>query len=97
VTTVQAIEHCLAALEPQAVELTDDSARHAGHPGARLGGGHYQLTVVSPHFAGKPRIERHRMVYAALGALMQREIHALALRTFAPGEHRSPSTTEEPR
>lgn len=96
-TTVQAIEHCLAALEPQAVELADDSARHAGHPGAQLGGGHYQLTVVSAHFAGKSRIERHRMVYAALGPLMQREIHALALRTFAPGERRSPSTTEEPR
>jgi BolA family transcriptional regulator, general stress-responsive regulator len=97
VTTVQAIEHCLTALEPQSVELTDDSAHHAGHPGAQAGGGHYQLTVVSPHFAGKSRLERHRMVYAALGALMQREIHALALRTLTPGEHRSPSTTEDLR
>ena len=96
-TTVQAIGHCLAALEPESVELSDDSARHAGHPGARSGGGHYQLTVVSQHFAGKSRLERHRMVYAALGTLMQREIHALALRTFTPGEHRSLSTTEEPR
>ncbi len=96
-TTVQAIEHCLTALEPQSVELTDDSAHHAGHPGAQAGGGHYQLTVVSPHFAGKSRLERHRMVYAALGALMQREIHALALRTLTPGEHRSPSTTEDLR
>ncbi|MGH8636499.1 MAG: BolA family protein [Burkholderiales bacterium] len=85
-TTVQSIEHLLAGLEPESVELIDDSARHAGHAGARSGGGHYQLTVVSPRFAGKSRLERHRMVYTALGPLMQREIHALALRTYAPGE-----------
>jgi BolA protein len=86
VTTVQSIERLLAGLEPEFIELSDDSARHAGHAGARSGGGHYQLTVVSPRFAGKSRLERHRMVYAALGSLMQREIHALALRTYAPGE-----------
>jgi BolA protein len=86
VTTVQSIERLLAGLEPEFIELSDDSARHAGHAGAREGGGHYQLTVVSPRFAGKSRLERHRMVYAALGSLMQREIHALALRTYAPGE-----------
>jgi BolA protein len=86
VTTVQRIRQCLAALEPESVELTDDSARHAGHAGAREGGGHFVLTVVSPRFAGRSRIERHRMVYAALGPLMQREIHALALQTYAPGE-----------
>ena len=85
-TTVQSIERLLAGLEPESIELNDDSARHAGHAGARDGGGHYQLTVVSPRFAGKSRLERHRMVYAALGPLMQREIHALALRTYAPGE-----------
>ena len=86
VTTVQRIEQLLAALEPQSVVVRDDSARHAGHPGARSGGGHYELTVVSPRFAGKSRVERHRMVYEALGPLMQREIHALALRTLAPDE-----------
>jgi BolA family transcriptional regulator, general stress-responsive regulator len=86
VTTVQTIEHLLAGLEPESIELVDDSARHAGHAGARAGGGHYELTVVSPRFEGKSRLERHRMVYAALGPLMQREIHALALRTYAPGE-----------
>ncbi|MPZ41992.1 MAG: BolA/IbaG family iron-sulfur metabolism protein [Betaproteobacteria bacterium] len=85
-TTVQSIEHLLAELEPESIELIDDSARHAGHAGARSGGGHYELTVVSPRFAGKSRLERHRMVYTALGPLMQREIHALALRTYAPGE-----------
>jgi BolA family transcriptional regulator, general stress-responsive regulator len=86
VTTVQEIEQCLASLEPHSIEVTDDSASHAGHAGARGGGGHYELTIVSPRFAGKSRIERHRMVYAALGSLMQRDIHALALTTYAPGE-----------
>src|SRR5690606_12516200 len=60
VTIVQRIEHLLAALEPESIEVIDDSARHAGHPGAREGGGHYEVTVVSPRFAGKSRIERHR-------------------------------------
>jgi BolA protein len=86
VNTVQRIEQCLAALEPESVQVTDDSASHAGHAGARSGGGHYDVTVVAARFAGKSPTERHRMVYAALGALMQREIHALALHTFAPGE-----------
>jgi BolA protein len=86
VTTLQTIEDCLAALEPESVTLNDDSASHVGHPGARGGGGHFELTIVSPRFAGKSRIERHRMVYAALAPLMQRDIHALALRTYAPGE-----------
>jgi len=85
-TTVQQIEQRLAALEPEAIELSDDSASHAGHAGARAGGGHYRLTIVSPRFAGKSRIERHRMVYQLLGEMMQRQIHALALHTFAPGE-----------
>ena len=85
-TTLQTIEDCLAALEPESVTLNDDSASHVGHPGARGGGGHFELTIVSPRFAGKSRIERHRMVYAALAPLMQRDIHALALRTYAPGE-----------
>lgn len=83
---VQRIEHLLAALEPESIEVIDDSARHVGHPGAADGGGHYEVVVVSSRFAGKSRIERHRMVYEALGPLMRREIHALALRTHAPGE-----------
>ncbi|MCC6533511.1 MAG: BolA family transcriptional regulator [Burkholderiales bacterium] len=86
VTTVQQIEQCLASLEPESIELSDDSASHAGHPGAKSGGGHYHLTVVSAHFSGKTALERHRMVYRALAPLMRRQIHALALRTFAPGE-----------
>ncbi len=85
-TIVEEIEERLAALEPESIELMDDSASHAGHAGARAGGGHFELTLVSSLFAGKTRIERHRMVYEVLAPLMQRKIHALALRTFAPGE-----------
>jgi BolA protein len=66
--------------------VIDESAAHAGHAGAASGGGHYQLTIVSPRFAGVARIERHRLVYAALAPLMQHKIHALAVRAYAPGE-----------
>ena len=79
------IRECLASLAPQALELLDESGLHVGHPGAK-GGGHYRLTIVSPRFAGQPRVARHRMVYAALQSLMQHDIHALALNTLAPGE-----------
>ncbi len=82
----QAIEQKLAALEPSRLELTDDSARHAGHEGAKGGGGHYSLTIVSPQFAGKSTVARHRLIYAALGSMMQQQIHALAIRAYAPGE-----------
>ncbi len=85
-TTAQAIEERLAALAPQHLELTDESGLHIGHEGAKGGGGHYRLTIVSDAFAGKSTIARHRMVYAALGPMMQREIHALAIRALAPGE-----------
>jgi len=81
-----AIEQKLAALRPIRLELTDDSARHAGHEGAKGGGGHFSLTIVSPQFSGKSTLARHRLVYAALGPMMQQQIHALAIRAYAPGE-----------
>ncbi len=81
-----AIESRLSPLAPETVELTDESGEHIGHEGARGGGGHYRLTIVSPAFAGQPRLARHRMVYGALAPLMQREIHALAIHAYAPGE-----------
>lgn len=81
-----AIRSRLAALEPEALELRDESAAHAGHAGARDGGGHFRLTIVSPRFRGQNTLARHRLVYAALGPLMQREIHALAIRALAPEE-----------
>jgi BolA protein len=75
----------LAALEPTVLELADDSAKHAGHAGAG-GGGHYRLTVVSRQFAGRPTLERHRMVYDALGELMRRQVHAMSITARTPEE-----------
>jgi len=81
-----AIREKLGVLEPQSLELLDESGMHAGHPGARAGGSHFRLAIVSPLFQGKEMRERHRMIYAALGPLMHREIHALAIRALAPNE-----------
>ncbi len=80
------IEQKLAALEPSRLELSDDSAWHVGHEGAKGGGGHYSLTIVSPQFSGKNTVARHRLIYAALGSMMQQQIHALAIRAYAPDE-----------
>jgi len=80
------IRERLAALEPQAVELLDESGRHVGHAGAAAGGSHFRLVIVSPRFAGRDKLSRHRMVFDALGPLMQREIHALAIQALAPDE-----------
>ncbi|MCX7141315.1 MAG: BolA family transcriptional regulator, partial [Proteobacteria bacterium] len=66
----QKIEAELAALQPLRMELVDDSFKHAGHEGAKGGGGHYSLTIVSPQFTGKNTVARHRMIYAALGSMM---------------------------
>ncbi len=81
-----AIRERLAALDPVSLELFDESGAHVGHEGARSGGSHFRLEIVSHRFSGKDKRERHRMVYAALGALMQREIHALAINARAPDE-----------
>ena len=82
----ETIRERLAALDPQSMDLLDESGKHIGHAGARAGGSHFRLTIVSPRFAGKDQITRHRMVYEVLGPLMQRDIHALAIRAFAPDE-----------
>lgn len=75
------------ALAPQRVEVEDQSRLHAGHAGARPEGEtHFRALVVASRFAGKGRVERQRMVYAALGDLMAGPIHALALRTLTPEE-----------
>jgi BolA protein len=81
-----AIEARLAPLGPESLELADESGQHIGHDGAKGGGGHYRLTIVSPAFRGQALLARHRMVYDALGPLMQREIHALAIHAYAPEE-----------
>jgi BolA protein len=74
-------------LEPVKIEVVDESDRHQGHSGAREGGEtHYRVYIVSERFAGKPKIERHRMVYALLKDELAGGVHALALQTLAPGE-----------
>lgn len=75
----------LAALEPQRLEIFDDSAKHAGHAGAQ-GGGHYRLTLVSPRFSGCATMQRHRLIYEALGPMMRGEIHALSIKALTPEE-----------
>lgn len=72
------------AFAPTVLEVRDDSARHAGHAGARDGRGHFDVTIVSEAFAGLPPLARHRAVYAALGDLMTTDIHALSLRAEPP-------------
>ena len=80
-----AIRERLATLQPQRLDLVDESGQHAGHAGARpSGGSHWQLTIVSEAFRGKAPLARHRMVYEALGDLMERDIHALRIEAFAP-------------
>jgi BolA family transcriptional regulator, general stress-responsive regulator len=74
------------ALKPQLLELLDNSAAHAGHAGARSGGGHYHVTIVADAFEGKSLVERHQLVYKALGDLMKQEIHALGINAISPSE-----------
>jgi BolA protein len=95
----RAIRERLAALEPVRIDLADESALHAGHAGAKGGGGHFRLTIVSPRFRNVSTVARHRLVYAALGPLMQRDIHALAISALAPEEAAaatSPPSRKEP-
>nr|WP_298153523.1 BolA family protein [uncultured Pseudoxanthomonas sp.] len=85
-TRVERIREALAALQPVTLEVVDDSHRHAGHEGARDGRGHFTVRIVSPVFAGKAPLARHRAVYAALGEMMQTDIHALAIEASTPDE-----------
>jgi len=86
-SVAQEIRARLALLQPERVELVDESEAHRGHTGYRDGGNtHWRLTIVAPAFAGKPTVARHRMVYQALGDLMQHPIHALAINARAPDE-----------
>ena len=76
-----------SAISPASIELTDDSEAHRGHGGYNPSGeSHFSLTIESPAFAGKSRVERQRLVYAALGDLMRERVHALSIRATAPGE-----------
>lgn len=76
-----------SALSPTAIELVDDSEQHRGHGGHNPAGeSHFTLRIESPAFVGKNRVQRQRMIYAALGQLMHARVHALSIRATAPGE-----------
>ena len=76
-----------AAFQPESLEVIDDSARHAGHAGAREGGqSHFNVVIVSAAFKGKSRVQRQRDIYSALSEELAGPVHALSLKAFAPGE-----------
>ena len=76
-----------SALSPARIELIDDSEQHRGHGGYNPAGeSHFSLRIESAAFAGKSRVERQRLIYAALGDLMRERVHALSIRATAPGE-----------
>lgn len=74
------------SLKPKSLEVIDESHLHVGHPGARDGRGHFRVHIVSAVFHGLPRLARHRRVYAALGELMQTDIHALTIEAVSENE-----------
>ena len=82
--TIEKMKQRLAVLSPSEISIGDDSALHAGHAGARDGGGHYRLRIVAACFAGKSPLSRHRVVHDALGDMMQKEIHALVIQALPP-------------
>lgn len=73
----------IAVFSPTELEVVDESDKHKGHPGARDGRGHFSVKIVSPRFAGRKPIERHRMVYQALDSMLKSDIHALSVRAAA--------------
>ena len=74
------------AFAPESLDIEDESHLHAGHAGAKSGGGHFVVTLVSKQFSGKTLIQRHRMVYEALNEMMKKEIHALNIKAYTPDE-----------
>ena len=86
VTRVERIRDALQSLSPLALEVRDDSHRHAGHEGARDGRGHFAVDITSAAFAGLAPLARHRLVYAAVGTMMEADIHALQVRARTPAE-----------
>ena len=74
------------AIKPETLEILDNSAAHAGHAGARSGGGHYNVTIIADVFEGKSLVQRHQLIYQALGDLMKQQIHALGINALSPSE-----------
>jgi BolA protein len=75
-----------AHLDPESIEIEDQSHLHAGHAGAASGGGHFEVVVVTQDFSGLNMLARHRLVYDALGEAMHNEIHALSIKAYTPDE-----------
>ena len=100
-TTDAIRDRLTAALAPTRLDLVDESARHAGHAGARpQGESHFRVTVVADAFRDRSRVDRQRMVFAALGDLMQHDILALAFTALSPADaaarERAPARTRTP-
>jgi BolA family transcriptional regulator, general stress-responsive regulator len=87
-SAVDVLRERLAQLSPVALEIRDDSAKHAGHAGAKSGG-HYAVSIVAARFAGLSTMQRHRLVYDAVGDLVQQRIHALSISARTPEEHQT--------
>lgn len=85
-STIKLIKQKLAVLHPEKIEILDESAKHEGHEGAKNGGGHFFLTIVSCDFSKQSTMDRHRMIYAALGEMMKKDIHALSIKAYTPEE-----------
>ncbi len=79
-----------AGLAPAHLEIVDDSHAHAGHAGAASGGGHFSALIVSTAFEGKNPVQRHQLVYRALGDLLRTDIHAFSMKAYTPSEFQSP-------
>lgn len=75
------------ALKPEQLDIIDNSAAHAGHAGAQSGGGHYHVTIVSGAFENKSLVQRHQLIYQALGDMMKQQIHALGINAMTPSEY----------
>ena len=73
------------AFKPELLEIIDNSAAHAGHAGAKSGG-HYHVTIVAEAFEGKSLVQRHQLIYKALGDMMKQQIHALGINALSPSE-----------
>lgn len=92
---IERIRQCLErALAPAALEIIDESHLHVGHPGARGGLGHFRVRIASDRFRSRNRLQRHRMVYDALGALMSSDIHAVNIEASTPEEHAQAGTAD---
>lgn len=86
---IEQMRALLTTFQATQLEIIDDSHKHAGHEGARSGGGHYTLHIVSEQFAGKPTLGRHRMIYSALGEMIKHDIHALNIKAYTLQEMQS--------